>query len=83
MAYFSRKYLEALISNYCTSLSYILFIDNFRVYRNIYRALKAFYLIPVYLDYVERRKLVNIFILILGPYSTNIINIIKAFRRPI
>ncbi len=58
-----------------------MFIDNFKVYRNIYRAFKVFYLILIYLDYIEYRKLVNIFILILEPYSTNIINIIKVFSK--
>jgi hypothetical protein len=51
------------------------------VYRNIYRVFKPFYLIPIYLDYIERRILVNIFILILGPYNTNIINIIEIFNK--
>lgn len=92
VSYFGREYLEALVtpqalvsqsSSLFLSLLYLLFIDNFGVHRNIYRALKAFYLIPAYLDYEERRKLANVFTLILGPYGAKIENVIGAIKESI
>ena len=61
--------------------SYLLFINNFDVYRNIYRTLKAFYLIPVYLKYTKRKKLANIFILSLRPYNINIKDVVEVFSK--
>ena len=40
-----------------------------------------FYLILIYLFYKEKYKIINIFILILRSYKTNLINVIKAFRK--
>ena len=48
---------------------------------NIYRVLKAFYLISTYLLYKERYKLINIFILTLDLYSVKINNIVEAFYK--
>ena len=62
-------------------MSYLLFIDDFEVHRNMYRALKAFYLIFVYLNYQERRKLANIFILLLSSHGVKIENVIKVFSK--
>ena len=78
--YFDRKYIIKVFNDY-TSFSYFLFINNFEIYYNIYRALKVFYLILVYLIYKKRRKLVNIFILILKSYKVNIYDITKVFSR--
>ena len=64
-------------------MSYLLFIDDFEIHRNIYRALKTFYLIPVYLNYQERRKLANVFILLLNSHETKIENIVKVFSKSI
>ena len=49
----------------------------------MYRALKAFYLIPACLDYGERRKLANVFTLILGPYGAKIDDVVEALAKPI
>lgn len=62
---------------------YFLFIDNFDIYYNIYRAFKAFYLIFIYLIYKERRKLINIFILILRFYKVILNDIMKIFVKSI
>ena len=62
---------------------YLLFINNFSIYYNIYYILKAFYLIPTYLSYKEYRKLTNIFTLLLRPYNINLKDIIKGFYNPI
>ena len=44
MQYFSRQQLENLAFKSHKSLPYLLFIDDFGLYRNMYRAFKAFYL---------------------------------------
>ena len=49
---------------------YYYFINNFGIYKNIYRILKIFYLILIYLNYIERKKFINIFILVLKPHDT-------------
>lgn len=46
VAYFACSNLEAFVTNSHMSFSYLLFIDDFGVHRNMYRALKAFFLDP-------------------------------------
>ena len=83
LAHFDRKRLQTFATYSHISISYLLFIDDFDVYRNMYRALKAFYLILAYLDYQERRKLTNVFTLLLSSYETKIEKIIKVFYKSI
>ena len=51
------------------------------MYKNIYRVLKAFYLISIYLNYNERRKLANMFIFLLNLYNIKFNNMIKIFCK--
>lgn len=60
---------------------YILFIDNFDVHRNIYRILKTFYIISVYLLYEKRREIANVFILMLKSYKIKINDIVEIFFK--
>lgn len=83
VAHLGRKHVEAFLSKPHISLPYLLFIDDFGVHRNMYRALKAFYLIPACLPYEERRKLANVFTLTLGPHGAKIDDIVEAFRKPV
>ena len=80
MKYFDRNYITKVFNNYISFL-YLLFINNFNIYRNIYRTLKIFHLILIYLSYKEKYKIINIFILTLKSYKINLINIIEAFRK--
>ena len=80
MKHFDRNYVTKVFNNHIFFL-YLLFINNFNIYRNIYRALKIFYLILIYFSYKERRKIINIFILTLRSYKINLINVIKAFYK--
>ena len=80
MKYFDRDYIAKVFNNHISFL-YLLFINNFNIYQNIYRTLKIFYFILIYLSYKEKRKIINIFILILESYKANFINVIKAFRK--
>lgn len=81
--YFNRQYIEEFFAILYLFLSYFLFIDNFDVYRNIYRALKTFYLILACLLYKKRRKVVNVFTLTLEFYETNLKTIVKVFFKSI
>ena len=60
---------------------YLLFIDDFEIYKNIYKALKVFYLIFIYLNYEKRKKFVNVFTLILKSYNVKLNNIMKIFIK--
>ncbi|OJD09538.1 hypothetical protein ACJ73_10244, partial [Blastomyces percursus] len=62
------------------SLPYQLFIDGFGLYRNMYRSLMGFYMIPA-LSAVERSKRNNIFSLTFGPHSTNFPDTIAALSH--
>jgi hypothetical protein len=62
------------------SLPIILFIDDFGVHRNMYRAIKAFYWIPANLPYAERRKIANVFTYCLGPQRANVEDIVHNLR---
>ena len=78
--YYSRESIKVFTPTdelLSISLLFILFIDDFGIYRNIYRALKGFYIILAILGYNERRKPSNEFMLTLRPYSILIDNIIR------
>ena len=47
----------------------------------MYRALKAFYWIPLFMPYDERRKLANVFTLSRGPHGADINDVIAAFAH--
>ena len=66
-----------------TSLPWILFCDGFGIYRNNYRALKAFYFVPANLPYEERRIIANNFTLALGPHGATMKDTIHAFSQSI
>ena len=78
-----KHVIEATVSNPFVSFPYLLFVDDFGIHRNMYRALKAFYLIPACLSYDERRKLANVFTITLGPHGANLDDVIESIRQPI
>ena len=81
--YFDREHFAKVFNKSHTSLSYLLFIDDFEIHRNMYRVLKIFYLISVCLSYVERRKMTNVFILTLNSHDANVQDVMKVFNRSI
>ena len=81
--YYDRKYVENYFSRSHLSFFYLLFIDDFDVHRNMYRALKTFYLIFVNLSYEKKRKIVNVFIFILDSHDATTIDVVKFFFRTI
>ena len=80
MKHFDRNYITKVFNNYISFL-YLLFINNFNIYRNIYYTLKIFYFILIYLSYKEKYKIINIFILTLKSYKANFINVIEAIYK--
>ena len=81
--YFDREHFAKVFNKSYISLSYLLFIDDFEIHKNIYRALKIFYLISVCLSYVERRKMTNVFTLTLSFHDANVQDVMKVFSKSI
>lgn len=54
------------------------FINSFGLYRNIYRKLIGIYFIATSLTAQQRNRRTNVLLFILGPYGSNIDDIIKA-----
>jgi hypothetical protein len=65
------------------SLPFLLFINNFGTYCNIYYALKGYYIIPAGLSYYEHRRLGNLFTLTLGPHGIDMANTLPLFQNPL
>ncbi|EGP86781.1 uncharacterized protein MYCGRDRAFT_19346, partial [Zymoseptoria tritici IPO323] len=60
------------------SVLLVIFIDNFGLYRNIYRALTGFYMLFGSLSNKERNRRANCIPLTLGLHGSNIEEIIEA-----
>ncbi|KAL8798951.1 MAG: hypothetical protein Q9200_007661 [Gallowayella weberi] len=84
---FGREYLAANFDNRDgrkhSSFPFVLFIDDFGIHRNMYRALKAFYWIPAALPYTERRKLANVFTITLAPHGSRVDDVVNAISYDI
>ena len=86
MAYFEQDYLVKTLtfrSHTIHSLSFILFIDDFDVHRNMYWVLKAFYWILTCLPYLKWQRVINVFTLSLGPYEAKMEDMIDIFSKSI
>ena len=78
---YDRNYLKMFCTRSHVFFSYILFIDDFDVHRNMYRALKAFYMISVCLSYEKRRIIANVFILTLESHEVKMNDVIEGFFK--
>jgi len=79
--YFDREQLAKVFDKSHIFFSFFLFINNFEIYRNMYRILKKIYFISIYFSYNKRRKLINVFTLILEFYKTTFYDVIEVFRK--
>ena len=79
--YFDREMLAEVFDKPHIFFLYFLFIDDFSVHRNIYCVLKTFYFISTCLSYKKRRKIVNVFTLILNSHEINFDEIMKFFNK--
>ena len=60
------------------SMPFIMFIDGFGLYRNMYRSLMGFYLINGAFSYAERSRPTNLIPLTLGPHGSNMEQVAAA-----
>ena len=60
------------------SFPFLTFIDGFGLYRNMYRSLMGFYIIPAGLSYTDRNRRTNVFPITLGPHGSNLADVVKA-----
>ena len=81
--YFDKKYVVEIFNKSHIFFSYLLFIDEFEIHRNMYRFLKIFYLISICLLYRERWKIVNTFTLTLKSYDVDMKNVVETIRKSI
>ena len=81
--YFDKEYVVEIFNKSHVFFFYLLFVDEFEIHRNMYRFLKAFYLISICLFYRERRKIVNIFTLTLKSHDVDIKNVVEVIRKSI
>ena len=79
--HFDRQYVKNFFFIFHKFVFYFLFIDDFKIYRNIYRALKIVYLIFICLTYEHRRKITNVFILILNSHKANMQNVVEIIAK--
>ena len=77
----ARGLAEGVVSTSYLPLQYLSYIDDFGVHRNMYRALKALYVVPACLECSERRKLASFFTLTLGTNGANVDHVVEAFRQ--
>ena len=83
ISHFDRNHVKRFFSQTHLFLLYLLFIDEFEIHRNMYRSLKAFYLIFANLSYEKRRKIINVFTLTLESHDVVFENVVKVFFKDI
>ena len=76
---YTRPYLSQLSQRGTIALPFMLFIDDFGVHRNMYKALKGFYLSPATLSYSNRRRLANHYTISLGPHGVSVDDMVDSF----
>ena len=78
---YNKKYFENIFTKKMMSFSFFLFIDDFEIYRNMYKTLKNFYWTFLSLSYWNWKKIVNVFILILNFHEIKIENFVNAITK--
>lgn len=76
-----RSHFNAQKDNRCLSLSYLLFLNDFDLYRNFYRSLMSAYLILASFDFHERIQHINVFLITLELHESNlneVLNILSS-----
>lgn len=82
LATFSRQYLEEYFTNPNTiSLPFSLFIDAFGLFRNMYRSIMGFYLIPQFLEKKIRNRRKSLLPLTLGPFGASLADIVESLAH--
>ena len=80
--YFTRQhFIEVFDKSSFLSLFYFFFVNDFDAHKNMYWALKAFYLISICFFYIERRKIVNVFTFTLNSHDVNIRDVVEIINK--
>lgn len=79
-ARYGRKHLLSFATGAeeTISLPFMLFIDDFGVHRNMYKALKGIYLSPACLPYSERRRVHHQYTVTLGPHGARTADVVDS-----
>lgn len=82
IATYSRQHLEENFTDTSMiSLQFSLFIDAFGLFRNIYRSIMGFYLIPQFLETKHRNRRKSLLPLTLGPFGANLADAIESLMH--
>lgn len=82
IATYSRQYLETYFTDTSMiSLPFSLFIDAIGLYRNMYRPIMGFYLIPQFLDKRLRNRRKSLIPLTLGPFGSKFADTIECLAN--
>ena len=80
MRYGYPRIKEVLESRFL-SLLFIYFIDDFGLYRYMYRSLTGVYLTASALTLLERQRTKNVFPITLGPHGSSLNDVVKALAE--
>jgi hypothetical protein len=77
---FDREFLTSQLNREIQFCSFVIFVDAFDLYRNMYRFLIEVYALSTTLSHKERQKSINCFVLTLDSHEVNFRNIIIFLR---
>lgn len=63
------------------SLPFSVFLDGFGLYRNAYHSLKGMYITPAGLNTQERERLMNLFVLMIGPFGCGEVEMASCLQQ--
>lgn len=63
------------------SIPFSVFLDGFGLYRNVYQSLKGMYVTPAALSIYERKRLINLFVLMIGMFRCNEVKMAACLRQ--
>jgi hypothetical protein len=77
---FDREFLTSQLNKKIQFCSFVIFVNVFDLYRNMYKFLIEMYALSTTLFHKERQKNINCFVLILNSHEINFKNIINFLR---
>ncbi len=75
---FNREYLNSQLKQKIKSFSIIIFVDDFELYRNLYRSLMSVYVVSVKLLAIERQKSSNCYTITLDSHDCDFNDIMNC-----
>lgn len=80
IAAFGRDFLVSQLKNGIKLFPMVLFVDGFRLYRNMYRSLTGVYAMPTGLTIRERQKSRKYYTLTLGPHGSDFNDVARSLH---